>query len=280
MPNFNLLSLVKKAEQKFPSEELNTRRFEAESIISLVLNIPKIDIYIKKDFSVTDSDYDIILQMFDRRIKNEPLQYILGYTQFRNLQIKVGPGVLIPRPETEQIIDIAKSLNLNSPNVLDVGTGTGVITLSIAQEIDGATVTGVDISEKALSYAMTNKIINNISNVNFIINDLCSGFQKSQFDLIISNPPYITTQEYNDLSPDVHDFEPKLALESGKEGLDSICKLILQAYKKLKPKGYLLFEMGYLHGNNSTKLLQAAGFNEIKILKDFNKKDRFVIGQK
>ncbi|MCP4179377.1 MAG: peptide chain release factor N(5)-glutamine methyltransferase [bacterium] len=280
MQTLNLCALVKKAEKDFPSENLTAKRYEAESIISHVLNISRIDIYIQNDFTVSNSDKNTILQMFTRRRNNEPLQYILGYTQFRNLEFKVGPGVLIPRPETEEIIDIVKSLNLDKPKVIDVGTGTGVIALSIANEIKNSHVTGVDISSKALNYALENKKINNLKNINFLINDLCSGFSPNEFDLIVSNPPYVTEYEYNNLTPDVKDFEPKLALESGKDGLDSIKKLILQAREILKSKGYFLFEIGHLQGKNATKLLQTAGFSEIKILEDFNNKDRFAIGQK
>jgi len=254
MPYIKLLPLIKDAEKNFPAIDIATRRYEAESLISQVLNISRIDIYIQDEHSISETEQDSIQQMFNRRKNNEPLQYILERTQFRDLDIKVGSGVLIPRPETEQIIDIVKSLNLNSPNVIDIGTGTGVIALSIAKEIKNSQVIGIDISQKALDYAFKNKEINNIKNVKFFINDLCSGFDADKFNLIISNPPYVTEEEYNNLTPDVHDFEPKLALESGRDGLDSINKLILQAYKTLKTDGYLLFEMGYLQGESARVL--------------------------
>lgn len=274
---------LSEAEKDFSGDDVSIRRYEAECIISDVLKIKRIDFYAKKDIKITPKQEEKINDFFERRKKNEPLQYILGYVQFRELNLKVGSGVLIPRPETEQLVDVALKLMAGRSNlrVLDVGTGSGAIALSIAKEANKAFVVGVDISSKALGYALKNKQINTIDNVYFVKTDLVSCFSDNSFDMVIANLPYVTESEYDELTPDVKDYEPKTALFAGKRGLDLIKRLIPSAAKILKANGWLLLEIGCNQGNAVKNLLKHnKGFKNISIIKDFNNLDRMAIVQK
>ena len=276
-----LHEFILEAENKFNSEYAESRRYEAELIISHVLKINRIDIYTKTDLVISHTQKELINSYFERRKLNEPIQYILGEEYFRELTLSVGPGVLIPRPETEELVEKAlQLLNTNECTMLDVGTGSGAIALSLAHERSNSYVIGVDISNKALKYASINKINNNIINVSFIKSNLCSCFGNNSFGLITANLPYVTENEYLTLDDDVKEFEPKLALTGGDDGLDLVRKLIPQAYEALKNNGWILLEIGYMQGLATKKLLEYNYFTNTEIIKDFCDKDRIVIGQK
>jgi len=276
-----LHEFILEAENKFNSEYAESRRYEAELIISHVLKINRIDIYTKTDLVISHTQKELINSYFERRKLNEPIQYILGEEYFRELTLSVGPGVLIPRPETEELVEKAlQLLNTNECTMLDVGTGSGAIALSLAHERSNSYVIGVDISNKALKYASINKKNNNIINVSFIKSNLCSCFGNNSFGLITANLPYVTENEYLTLDDDVKEFEPKLALTGGDDGLDLVRKLIPQAYEALKNNGWILLEIGYMQGLATKKLLEYNYFTNTEIIKDFCDKDRIVIGQK
>jgi len=276
-----LHEFILEAENKFNSEYAESRRYEAELIISHVLKINRIDIYTKTDLVISDTQKELINSYFERRKLNEPIQYILGQEYFRELTLSVGPGVLIPRPETEELVENAlQLLNTNECTMLDVGTGSGAIALSLAHERPNSYVIGVDISDKALKFASINKKNNNINNVNFIKSNLCSCFGNNSFDSITANLPYVTENEYLTLDDDVKEFEPKLALTGGDDGLDLVRKLIPQSYEALKNNGWILLEIGYMQGLATKKLLEYNYFINTEIIKDFCDKDRILIGQK
>ncbi len=280
-PAIFLRSLISEAEKTFPSNDISIRRYEAERIITHILNIQRIDIYTNPKIDILEEQKKQIKALFQKRVNSEPLQYILGYENFRNLELNVGPGVLIPRPETELIVEYAlRLLPAETPKVLDIGTGSGAIALSIAYESPITQVTAVDISLDALKYAKINKEKNNIKNIRIFENNLCDNFSPSSFDIIIANLPYVTEDEYLELDDEVKNFEPKTALTAGEDGLDLIRRLIPQAYKTLKSSGWLLLEIGYQQSNNVEKLLKENNFTNIETIPDFNNKDRIVKGQK
>lgn len=256
-------------------------KFEIETIISNFLNISRIDIYLGTEISLDGSKLNELESLILRRLSGEPLAYILGYTHFRDLKLKVGTGVLIPRPETEKMIELAKGFIFPGAKVIDVGTGSGAIALSIAKEFSKTQVLGVDISVKALNYAERNKQLNEVSNVEFRINDLCSGFSTDSFNIIIANLPYIPHPNYLNLEKDVKDYEPELALTSGNTGLELIEKLISQSIYVLKPKGVIILEIDKDQGSKASFLFSREKvFSGIKIFKDYNNLDRFVLAQK
>ncbi len=229
----NLELFLQSIKREYPS----VSKDDAEFIVSEVLRIARLDLYLHKDKDLTKSEITEIDLMLFNRAENEPLQYILGETQFRHLTLEVGEGVLIPRPETEILVDLALSLisNIPEPEICDLGTGSGAIALALALESPNASINGIDISRDALKYAEKNKLKNKIGNADFIFGDLFSPFEKrdkpKQFDLITANLPYVSQILFNQLPLEVHDFEPEIALLSGTDGLDLIRKTANSAKK-------------------------------------------------
>ena len=212
-----------------------------------------------------------------RRISGEPLQYIMGSAEFYNVELLVGPGVLIPRPETEQLVEIALK-HFNGGTVCDICTGSGAIALAIAKERPDATVIGTDISAKALSYAQKNRELLALSNASFLLGDLFTPLPEgSRFSLITANPPYVSAAEYDNLEPVVHDYEPQMALLGGVDGLDILRRIAATARQYLEPGGTLISEIGEEQGTSARELFIANGFPNVSVAKDYSGKDRFVI---
>lgn len=278
----NLRKIIEMALNKSNApRDRESLQFELEILISSLLEIRRIDIYLEKEKFITDIQLKEIETKISRLINGEPLCYIIGHTKFRDIILKTGPGVLIPRPETEQIIDVAAKYIRNDLSIVDVGTGTGAIALSIAKEFPQTKVIGIDISNKALNYAIKNKEINKIENVIFKINDLCSGFPPNSFDIVVANLPYISEEEYKELPSSVYCFEPELALTPGKTGLELIKRLVEQSKTILKPNSSIILEIGYKQGSMAKEILNNAGcFKKISLLQDYKKLDRFVVGEK
>jgi release factor glutamine methyltransferase len=256
---------------------------DAEAIVSEVLSIVKLDLYLYKSKELTKSEITEIDLMLFNRAENEPLQYIFGETHFRNLILEVGKGVLIPRPETELLVDIALSLikDITAPEVCDIGTGSGAIALAIASESVNSTIKGIDISREALKYAEKNKLKNRVGNVDFLFGDLLSPFEKMdsprQFHLITANLPYVSDELYSKLSPEVRSFEPEIALVSGKDGLDLIRKTAEFAKKHLYPQGHIIFEFSPEQHNAILELLYENNYINVRIEKDLNNRSRFAV---
>ncbi|MCK5632824.1 peptide chain release factor N(5)-glutamine methyltransferase [bacterium] len=224
--------------------------------------------------------------------KNMPLQYILGTVPFLNLTLAVKAPTLIPRPETEQmceeLIESLSQLNNQKLSILDIGTGSGCIALSIAKALPYAQIYAVDIEPAALELAQENAKLNNIENVTFLQSDIFEKIPNDiTFDLIISNPPYIAQSEWEDLEDSVTQWEDNTALVADHEGLEIIEKIIRQAPQFLKENNemarnniaQLLIEIGYKQGQNVFNLFKKFGFDIIKIKKDLEGKDRVVTGR-
>lgn len=218
-------------------------------------------------------------QLVAQRKLGHPIAYLLGYRDFWSLRLKVSNATLIPRPETELLIET--SLNLELPGqavVLDLGTGTGAIALALASERPNWRIMGIDKSLDATILAEENALTNNITNVNFRQSDWFSAISAQKFDLIVSNPPYVEDNSHYLQQGDVR-FEPLSALISGPDGLDDIRKIISESRHYLNHQGWMLLEHGYLQGPNIQLLLQQAGFNEINTLNDLNHLPRITIAQ-
>lgn len=212
-----------------------------------------------------------------------PLQYILGVWDFYTLELKVKEGVLIPRKETELLVDaaleFARENGWETPSVLDVGFGSGAIALSVQKHLPGARVTGTDISRAAVEVAKENARHLGLEQVRFLEGDLFSSLEGQSFDMIISNPPYLTQKEMESLQKEVT-FEPPMALFAGQEGLDVYRRLIPRAQDHLLAGGYLLLEIGAAQAQAVTRLLAEAGYCEIRVHKDLAGLDRMVTGKK
>lgn len=220
-----------------------------------------------------------------RLVKNEPIQYILGEWDFRRLTLKCDSRALIPRPETEGLVSLVldhlkRSYAGQKPFVVDVGTGSGAIILSIASECKGEGIfLGTDISEDAVSLARENAALCGLEErASFVVMDGLDDFDEPQsVDIIVSNPPYIESDVCETLDPRVKDFEPRLALDGGTNGLDFYDRYLADALNLLKSGGSVFFEMGDTQGEALEHLMQGYGFSDIKILKDLSGRDRYAV---
>ncbi|MBF0545194.1 MAG: peptide chain release factor N(5)-glutamine methyltransferase [Candidatus Riflebacteria bacterium] len=258
----------------------------AEILVAECLGLKKSEMHLNYGSPLNSSDLEKINIWLERRLRHEPLQYIVEKWPFLHLQLNVGPGVLIPRTETEYWTDLLiKSIKRFFPSekfiFADVGTGTGAIGLSIVKQYFGSSGFLIDLSPKALNVAKTNMINNSISpeKICFTISDLLSGIKAESLDLIVSNPPYISETEIPELMPEVRDFEPQIALVGGPDGSEIIFRLINQSRVVLKSGGILAIE----HSWNQQKKIVDFCIPYFKILymgKDFEEKERFLFLEK
>ena len=215
----------------------------------------------------------------DRRANGEPLQYVLGTADFHDITLEVGPGVLIPRPETEQLVEIALAL-WHGGAALDLCTGCGAIALALAHARPEACITGTDLSPDALAYAKRNRVRLNLPHVTLLEGDLYAPLPSGQrYGLITANPPYVTAEEYADLEPVVRDYEPRLALVAEEQGLAILRRIADGALAHLQPGAWLLCEIGDSQGQTASELLLHAGLRQVSVRQDYAGHDRFVLGQ-
>lgn len=257
---------------------------EAELVLTHVLNCNRLSLYLNKDISL-DSDKSVLLSaILKRRILGEPVQYILGETEFMGFKFKVDNRALIPRPETEILVETAigelKQMGITSPQVLDLGTGSGCIAVAIAKTLPKADVWASDISTVALQLARENTCLNNVE-IKFIQSDIFDALklEDDKFDLIISNPPYVSTEEFNSLAKEIS-FEPELALKGGIDGLDFYRRIITQAAAYLKGNGLLIFEVGINQAYFVKEMLEKESFEQLTLIKDYNNIERIVMARK
>ncbi len=235
------------------------------------------------DRAAEDRHADAMRRALARLAKGEPIQYVLGEWDFRRLTLACDRRALIPRPETEELVTrVLKFLRTReNPAVVDVGTGTGCIALSLAQEHpQPATFLGVDVSPEAVELAKANAVRCGLSGrVAFAVADGLDDFDEPEtFDAIVSNPPYVATAECDRLDPRIRDHEPRLALDGGAEGLDFYERLTADALHLLKPGGGLFYEIGDRQGEAVRTLLFEAGFDDVRIEKDYAGLDRYASG--
>jgi release factor glutamine methyltransferase len=217
--------------------------------------------------------------LLGERLRGVPIAHLTGQREFWTLNLKVTPDTLIPRPETELLVETALALLPPSPaNILDLGTGTGAIALAIASERPDSQVTACDFSAAALAVAAENARANNILNVQFIHSDWFTNLPTQRFTIIVSNPPYIEVDDPHLTQGDVR-FEPLTALTAGQDGLDDLRHIVQNAPQWLEASGWLLLEHGYNQGVVVTALLQASGFQNVRCLPDLAGNDRVSIGQ-
>ena len=257
---------------------------DTEYIFSEALKVSRNTLKYSMSREIKEEDKNKIREMLMLRAKSrKPLQYILGEWEFYGLPFKVSEGVLIPRADTEILVEQCIQLmrEVEEPNILDIGSGTGAISIAIANELKSSSVTGIDINEKAIELANENKTLNKIENVNFIKSDLFEKIDKDfKYDLIVSNPPYISKNEYETLMPEVKNYEPQNALTDLGDGLYFYREISKLAGEHLKDTAYLAYEIGYNQAKDVTKILQDNNFDVLSIVKDYGGNDRVVIAKK
>lgn len=260
-------------------------RLDAELMLSDLLEMERIQLYAQFDRPLLAEELAAFRARVKRRAAGEPVAYILGHQAFWTLELVVDRRVLIPRPDTETLVRVAlkKLAGKENPKVVDIGTGSGAIALSIAAERADAQVLATDLSAEALEVARMNAAANGLEGrVRFAVADVFEGLEEAEFPrtMIISNPPYIGERERGDLSRGVVDFEPAEALFSGEEGFDMIRRLIVESPARLEPGGYLLLEIGYAQGEEARRLLEEGGFEAVEIVKDYGGNDRVALGRR
>lgn len=264
--------------------EYSNPRLESILILSQLLNVDKSYIFIHGDKNIDDNIVNEFLDIINKRIKGYPLQYLLKQEEFMGLGFYIEEGVLIPRPDTEImvefIIDYIKKQG--SKNVLDIGVGSGAISLSIANYCPNTMVYGIDIEDISIKVANINKERLAIENVAFFKGDLFQALVENNIDekfhIAVSNPPYIRTKDIKDLQIEVREHEPFVALDGGTDGLDFYRRISKDALDYLLPGGMLIYEIGYDQGVQVQDILYKEGFNNISILKDYQGHDRVVYG--
>lgn len=255
-------SLLTSATHRLQDDEA---ALDAKLLLQYVLNINHAWLISHAEDEVSAADDQRFQALLKRRINGEPIAYILGQREFYGLIFKTTPDTLIPRPDTETLVEaaLAKLPKSQVCDILDLGTGTGAIALAIAHNRQQANVTAVDASEGALQVAKENAQNLALQNVAFALSNWFDALQKESFDIIVSNPPYIEDQDPHLSQGDLR-FEPITALASGTDGLNDIRTIITQAPAHLKPNGWLMLEHGYNQAKQVAQLLTQAGFSQIK----------------
>ena len=280
--------LLDKSVKYLEKNDIQEGKLIAEIVFSHVLNIDRMMLFTKYRDDVEDEEIEKI-RYFIQKIGREkfPVQYLLNEQEFYGRKFYVDKGVLIPRQDTEilveKMIDTLKDKVLKNeihPKILDIGVGSGIIGITAALEIESSYVLGVDISDKALETAQKNKEILKVSNIKFLKSDLLENVEFREFDMIVSNPPYISLNEVGIMSDDTLLHEPSEALFAENDGLYFYYEICQKASDYLADFGYLLFEIGYKQGKNVAKIMASSGFKNIEVVKDLAGLDRVVIGQK
>ena len=278
--NINLLS---KSIQYLKKYNVENARLDAEYIFAYVLGIKRISLMLNFDEEISEENKNLIRQYIVRRGKyREPLQYIVKEWEFYGYPIKVDGRVLIPRQDTEILVEqcIYLMKEKENPKILDIGTGSGAISIALAKELPESEVLGLDVSDDALKMAVINREFNNVSNLKFLKSDVFQHVREKNYDLIVSNPPYIPVEEYNELMPEVKEYEPRMALTDGGDGYYFYKKISEESVNYLKNGGYLAFEVGYNQGETVSQLMEKNGFQIIGRVADYGGIERVIIGRK
>lgn len=276
----NIKEVLSFANEKLDEAGFENYFFESRELLGYILGKSNEWLMINFNYDVPEEKQKKFAELIEFRIHGKPLQYILGKQYFMGLEFIVNENVLIPRADTEILVyEAIKELeNIKKPKVLDMCTGSGCIAISLAKNVKNAEIFAVDISSEAIDVARENSKING-TDVKFIKSDLFESIIDTQFDMIVSNPPYISKEEMGKLEKDVLN-EPHLALYGGEDGLDFYRSISEKAVNYLKTSGFLIFEIGYLQGEGVKNILAELKYKNIKTVKDYSGNNRVIIAQK
>ncbi|MBL7092267.1 MAG: peptide chain release factor N(5)-glutamine methyltransferase [Candidatus Omnitrophica bacterium] len=287
------IDLLKQGRRFLTEEGVTNARGEAEIFLSHILNCPRIELYLDNP-AVEEKKSRDYWNLLIERSRGLPLQYLIGSTEFMGLKFKVAPGVFIPRPETEILVETALNLQLTTCglglNILDIGTGCGNIAASLAKELKKARlrqgfggqahIFACDISDSALQLAKENFSFNKVD-ICLVKSDLFAAFRKlNYFSLIVSNPPYINARVIPRLCRELH-FEPRMAIDGGRDGLFYYRRIINEAPAYLQDKGMLLLEIGDNQADSVKEIIAQSGkFALVKVVRDYNNVERVIVAQR
>ena len=273
---------LKKANSILKNNYIKSSLLDCELLLSKAINQNREYIILNLDQKIKEKDYYIFTKLIEERSKGKPIAYLTGKKNFWKYEFDIEENVLIPRPDTELIIQQVLKIykNKNSINFLDIGVGSGAILLSILKEKIGFLGTGIDISNTCLNVCKKNADKLNVNKRIKLFKSNIDNFHNGKYDLIISNPPYIKKLDLKKLDRDVRDFEPKLALNGGLDGLSEIRKIILRSTELIKKNGKLILEIAFNQKHEVKKILKNNGFYITEVIKDFAKNDRCIISKK
>jgi len=277
---WTVLKILQWTADYFTGKEIASARLEAELLLAATLDLDRVGLYVNFERPLDSSELAAFREQVQRRAKGEPVQYILGETEFWSLPFTVSPAVLVPRADTEVLVEEALSRIEGPVHLLDVGTGSGAIAVAMAHEKPEIQVTALDCSEEALHVARGNAERNGVAErVSCLAGDLAE-LPPGPFAMVVSNPPYIPTADCEQLMTEVRDHEPRLALDGGEDGLTAYRQLTSQSGEILLPGGWLLVEVGIGQAEDVVALFEAAGLAEIKSRDDYAGIPRVVSGRK
>lgn len=275
-----IITLGKKELEK---SNIENPLFEAKSLFTNLLGKEEVYLITNLEDEILESELEKYKSAIKKRCEHMPFAYIVGFKEFMGLKYMVDENTLIPRPETEGIIEyILNMYNMNSSlKILEIGVGSGCISVTLAKYLKNAKIIGVDINELAIKKAEENALYHNVGDrVNFIKSDIYENIHDSNFDIIVSNPPYIASDIIETLEEDVKKYEPVIALDGGKDGMDFYKQIVINSKQYIKKGGEIIFEIGYDQGKKVKDLLQANEYKNVKVIKDLSWLDRIVVGEK
>ncbi len=276
----HLKQALDEAIARLTAAEVGSPRMNAEVLLMFTLACDRAYLYAHPERELSADEqarYDAVIS---ERATHKPSQYITGHQEFWGLDFIVSPAVLIPRPETEHVIETVLELakEFLRPRIVDVGTGSGCIAIALAKELPRAGIEGVDISGEAIEIARANAVRLECERVQFRVNDLLAGFPEASYDFIVSNPPYVGEDEPDKVQRQVREYEPKMAVFAGPNGMDVYRRLIPQAQRVLKPGGWLVMEIGFSIEEQVRALL--TGWSEVQVTPDLQGIPRVIAARK
>jgi release factor glutamine methyltransferase len=273
-----VLEILKKTETYFTVKGIENARLNSELLLCHILKCKRLNLYLDFDKPLTTAETDGFREYVRRRAAREPLQYITGEGHFREIALRVGPGVLVPRPETELLVDslLRDVPDLSGRALLDMGTGSGALAVYLKKRFPECRMTACDVSGDALAIARSNGETHG-TEITWVLSDLFSGLRDLRFDIILSNPPYVKTGDLTGLQEEVRLHEPQLALDGGPDGLAFYRRLLSEAPGHLLPGGLVFLEAGEGQAGPVSELGKSAGLEVIRVDKDLSGKERIVI---
>ncbi len=288
--SWTVLKLLDWTKDYFKRHNVSEPRSSAELLLAHVLSQDRLFLYLNYDRPMEAQELSAYRACIERRLTGEPSQYITGTQEFWSLPLRVNPDVLIPRPETEVLVEAVLNFVRHDPvaeanlSIIDLGTGSGAIAIALARELPGAKIVAVDLSLPALHVARENAKRNQVEEqLYFVQSDIYTGIPgaSEKFSLVVSNPPYVSHAEFNQLPREIRDYEPRSALDGGPDGLAAVRRLIMAVPEVLRPGGGLLLEMGAGQVETvSTLVLESQKYKSFRILKDYSGIDRVLVAVK
>lgn len=280
-----VLEAINLSTEYLQKKGIESPRLNAELLLAHILNCKRLNLYLMFDRPLNDKETNEYRNFLSRRGKREPLQYIIGEVDFYNVNLKIDSRALVPRPETEQLVETILNLYKDSDglNFLDIGVGSGCITIALLKNLKNSKAVALDISSDALALTMENLHSNDVGErCNLVkFNALEDNYSElGKYDFVVSNPPYVSITEFETLQPELKNYEPRIALTDGEDGMKFYKNIIQNSHHLLNSKGRLFFEINPSITKEIEKLFSINNFVDINLIKDFNNHYRIIYGEK